>query len=103
MMDGEMVLDSGMVYAAIDIVLNNFRKAEILEQLQNLVGRKQIRVMIHEQFFYPDYSRHQSDFEQKLDATFGKTDMKATFLNLGCRRRGHETDPYEKSGVLRCL
>lgn len=84
MMDGEMVLDSGMVYAAIDIVLNNFRKAEILEQLQNLVGRKQIRVMIHEQFFYPDYSRHQSDFEQKLDATF-------TFL----RENGYESDFFE--------
>ena len=84
MIKGEVVEDRGIAYAAIDIVLNNFTREQILEQLGGLVGRDQIRVMIHEQFFYPDYPRHQQDFEQKLDATF-------SFL----RENGYVSDFFE--------
>ena len=56
-------------FASIDIVLNRFTKEEILEKLEALSERKEIRVMIHEQYFYPDYKKYQPDFEEKLAAT----------------------------------
>ena len=68
--DGETVKSGGMNFASIDIVLNNFSQTEILTQLQNLIERKDIRIMIHEQYFYDDYKRYQPDFEEKLAATF---------------------------------
>ena len=67
---GEIVESDGIAYAGIDIVLNCFSKQEILQILQGLLGRKCIKVMIHEQYFYPDYFNYQQDFEQKLFATF---------------------------------
>lgn len=67
---GEVVCRGGMAYAGIDVILNLFDKAEILRQLEGLAERDLVKVMIHEQFFYPDYKNYQSDFEEKLDATF---------------------------------
>jgi hypothetical protein len=67
---GEVIKYDGISYGAIDIILNCFTKDEILTKLEGLVGREQIRVMIHEQYFYPDYVRYQPDFEDKLRATF---------------------------------
>ena len=68
--DGKIVKVDGVAYSAIDIVLNCFSIQEILEQLNGLVGRKNINVMIHEQYFYEDYIRYQSNFEEKLFETF---------------------------------
>lgn len=67
---GDVVYREGIAFSAIDIVLNCFSVQEILCQLEALVGRKTIKVMIHEQYFYPDYFNYQHDFEQKLTATF---------------------------------
>lgn len=67
---GEVVVRDGMSYAGIDIVLNCFSTEEILLKLKVLADRELVRVMIHEQYFYPDYRAYQPDFEQKLDATF---------------------------------
>lgn len=67
---GETVKAGNITYGAIDIVLNCFSKEEILSKLQDLRDREQIRVMIHEQYFYSDYAKYQPDFEEKLRATF---------------------------------
>jgi len=68
--NGETVKSGAISFASIDIVLNCYSKQEILARLENLLERNNIRVMIHEQYYYVDYKRHQSDFEEKLTATF---------------------------------
>ena len=67
---GEFVPDDGIAFAGIDIVLNSFSEQLILEQLDGLLERNIIKVMIHEQYFYPDYFNYQPDFEKKLTAIF---------------------------------
>lgn len=67
---GENVKIGEINFGAIDIVLNCFSKQEIIEQLNGLTARKNIKVMIHEQYFYKDYFLYQPDFEEKLFATF---------------------------------
>ena len=68
--DGELVRKDGVTFASIDVILNRFSKEKILALLENLKGRSCIKVMIHEQYFYPDYKSYQPDFEEKLNATF---------------------------------
>lgn len=68
--NGEIVKSYGINFACIDIVLNCFSKESILAQLEGLKERECIKVMIHEQYFYPDYSAYQADFADKLVATF---------------------------------
>lgn len=68
--DGELVKKDGVTFASIDVILNRFSKEKILALLENLKGRSCIKVMIHEQYFYPDYKSYQPDFEEKLNATF---------------------------------
>lgn len=67
---GDVVSSDGIAFAGIDIILNSFDEQTILSQLDGLIGRKLIKVMIHEQYFYPDYFNYQPDFEQKLNSTF---------------------------------
>ena len=52
------------------LVLNAHERDENLALLAPLSDREFVKVMIHEQYFYPDYERYQSDFEQKLSAVF---------------------------------
>ena len=68
--EGELVKKDGVAFASIDVILNRFSKEKILALLENLKGRSCIKVMIHEQYFYPDYKSYQPDFEEKLNATF---------------------------------
>lgn len=68
--NGDIVRKDGMSYAGIDVVLNNYSKKDILRQLDALKNRNFIKVMIHEQYFYSDYPHYQSDFGDKLSATF---------------------------------
>ncbi len=68
---GETVFRDGMHYAGIDLVLNALEREAILSHLAALTAQRGlIKVMIHEQYFYPDYERYQSDFEEKLAAAF---------------------------------
>lgn len=67
---GEIVYNNGIAYGGIDIILNAFSKENILSQLDGLNGREFIKIMIHEQYFYPDYKNYQPDFEEKIDAAF---------------------------------
>ena len=60
----------GITYGGIDIVLNNFSITEILEKLEGLKDRDTVFVMIHEQYFYPDYHHYQPEFFEKLSKTF---------------------------------
>ena len=68
--EGESVLDGKIFYAGIDVVLNLYGTEENLDRLRSLYGRSVIKVMIHEQYFYPDYPYYQAEFEEKLDAVF---------------------------------
>ena len=68
--DGAILQSDGVTFAAIDIVLNCFSKQENLEKLQTLQSRNYIKVMIHEQYFYPDYAWYQPDFKEKLSTVF---------------------------------
>ena len=67
---GETVRCDGIAYAGIDIVLNCFAKEEILSILNGLADRALVKIMIHEQYFYPDYPLYQNDFEEKICAAF---------------------------------
>ena len=67
---GRTVTVGNMAYAALDLVVNNFTSEAVLTALSPLLGRPEIHVMIHEQYFYGDYRRYQPDFEQKLAAVF---------------------------------
>lgn len=61
-----------MHFAAITSVLNNYSREEILAKLDDLQCRDALKVMIHEQYFYPDYPAYQPDFEAKLSACFAR-------------------------------
>lgn len=67
---GRIFEKDGMAFAPIDMVLNCFSKEELLKKTEGLSDRVHLWVMIHEQYFYPDYPRHQPDFEEKLTAVF---------------------------------
>ncbi|MBQ7384103.1 MAG: hypothetical protein IJV72_04855 [Clostridia bacterium] len=67
---GEIVIRDGIAYSGVDLVLNIYSKEENLARLEGLSGREHINIMIHEQYFYPDYPKYQSDFEEKLDVAF---------------------------------
>lgn len=83
--EGETVTDGVIAYAGIDIVLNLYSKDENLALLSQFYGRSLIKVMIHEQYFYPDYPYYQADFEEKLDAVFA-----------ALRREGYASTFFEK-------
>ena len=67
---GEILKIGKISFASIDIVLNCFSIDKILERLYKMNQRSDIRVMIHEQYFYSDYIRYQPDFKEKLRSTF---------------------------------
>ncbi len=67
---GESVTSCGIAYAGIDVILNLFTKEEIEANLSGLLERETIKVMIHEQYFYPDYERYIPDFEDRIEAAF---------------------------------
>ena len=67
---GEILPYRDVQMAPIDIVLNEHKAPVILEKLDALAQREHINVMIHEQYFYPDYVAYQPDFEEKLASTF---------------------------------
>ena len=63
---GAILCKDGIAYAAIDLILNKLSLSEIYGAVSELIPRPVIKLMIHEQYFYPDYPRYQSDFENKL-------------------------------------
>ncbi len=62
-----------MIFAQIDLVLNEKTYDDVMEALQKIADDPQrggfISLMIHEQYFHPDYRRYLPDFEARvLDA-----------------------------------
>lgn len=68
--------DIGLTFACNDAVLNTLPLEQVVPTLQ---GRKKAfyHVMIHEQYFYPDYPGYQPDFVQKVEAAL------ALFQSMG--------------------
>ena len=67
---GKFLKVGNMSYSSLSIVLNSFPVDVILEKLISLGDRSHLNVMIHEQYFYPDYKRYQPEFEDKLRVAF---------------------------------
>ena len=67
---GRVVRCDGMAHASIDLILNNVELDNIEDQLADISDRQRVSLMIHEQYFYPDYERYQPDFEHKLALAF---------------------------------
>lgn len=85
LIEGALVRRGGVTYAGIDVVMNSFDTETVLEKLRQLNGRGSIRVMIHEQYFYPDYRSYQPEFEEKIGAAF-------SYL----RQQGYESRFFEE-------
>ena len=64
--NGQIISKNGMAYVGINCVLNAFTVEEVLAKLEELKTRERVLIMIHEQFFYPDYRNYQGDFEEKI-------------------------------------
>lgn len=67
---GRAVYCDGMAHASIDLILNNVELDKIEQKLESLLDRQRVGLMIHEQYFYPDYERYQPEFEDKLVLAF---------------------------------
>lgn len=68
--EGGVVESDGMFYSGIDQVINGVYFSDIEKCLTPYLDREFVKVMIHEQYFYPDYIRYQHDFEDKLRLVF---------------------------------
>ena len=68
--NGYIAKNGKISYAPIDIVLNDAPPKQIKTMLDNMKTRKHIWVMIHEQYFHPDYHRHIENYEELLENTF---------------------------------
>lgn len=67
---GEVIEYQGVKIASIDMVINMIKQEQLIPELEILLDHNQIRVMIHEQYFYPDYPAYQENFERKLETVF---------------------------------
>ena len=82
---GEVIEYRGMKIASIDMVINTVKEEQLLSELEILRDHNQIRVMIHEQYFYEDYPAYQENFERKLETVF-------SFMETN----GHESRFFEE-------
>ena len=74
--------DTDIIFVRNDLVLNTVALGDIVPILE---GKNQsfYQVMIHEQYFYPDYNRYQPDFRQKVEAAlafFARRGLPSRFL-----------------------
>jgi len=67
---GDILHRGDMHFYSLDTVMNLYDPETLLRRLQTFLHRDGLRVMIHEQYFYPDYPAYQPDFAQKLDLAF---------------------------------
>ena len=56
----------GMLYANIPLILNRVTLPEVSPRTETLASLPSVSLMIHEQYFYPDYRAYQPDFEEKV-------------------------------------
>lgn len=64
--------EADLYFITNDMVINTVKLEDLEPKLDKIKDRdtKFIDVMIHEQYFYPDYENYQPDFEEKLDTVF---------------------------------
>ena len=67
---GNVETFQGIAMGSIDMVINDVPAAQQLPRLEALLPRQQIRVMIHEQYVYPDYARYIPTFQEDLGRIF---------------------------------
>lgn len=67
---GAVIEYLGVKIASIDMVINTVKEEQLIAELETLLDHDQIRVMIHEQYFYADYPAYQENFERKLETVF---------------------------------
>lgn len=60
--------ETGLIFVRNDIVINNFKRTELMGKLQKLIGQapEYVELMVHEQYFYPDFIPYHRDFFDKL-------------------------------------
>ena len=62
--------ESDMIFAKIDSVLNTGSYDEVIKEVKDVMANAHcggfVSVMIHEQYFYPDYKSHLADFEKRV-------------------------------------
>ncbi len=68
--DGEIIKLGELSFSSLNLVINSFSAEVVSEKLEALKERSHLNVMIHEQYFYPDYKRYQPNFENKLRVAF---------------------------------
>lgn len=61
--------ETQLLFFCNHLVINNYSQAEMLIALQKMLDHEQeyIDLMLHEQYFYPDFCLYQSDYFAKLD------------------------------------
>lgn len=64
---GQPTVFRGMTMGPIDVILNEHRPDRSLELVRELLPREQAHIMIHEQYFYPDFSSHSHEFAGKIE------------------------------------
>lgn len=76
-----------VIYTKIDLVLNTRKPEEITKILEDAYATHPEKgfweVMIHEQYFYPDYGHYLPDFKERLEAGFSfakRHNLTPTFL-----------------------
>ena len=65
--------ETGMIFFPCDVVLNTMTPDEIPPEMDRFAekwgrDRKFIDILIHEQYFYPDFKRYESDYEDRIRA-----------------------------------
>lgn len=59
-----------LVFAKIDLVLDRTRLEDVVPSLEDIRARVHeagfLELMVHEQYFYPDYTAYQPDYREKL-------------------------------------
>ncbi len=66
---GAVLKNGELSYGGIDVELN-FPRERAMQELEGIMERDFVKVMIHEQFYYADYKSYQPDFEDKLREAF---------------------------------
>lgn len=67
---GQVIRWQNVSFAVLDIGVDGLLMKQLVPSVESYLGREQIRVMVHEQYFYPDYKAYQPDYGEKLDAVF---------------------------------
>ena len=59
--------ESDFYFFINDMIINMFSSEGVIPRLEELKHKEFLEVMIHEQYFYPDYPYHQPDFCEKVE------------------------------------